>query len=85
MSILHVIDLKYLGEHRLALRFDDSTEGEVDLSNDLSGEVFAPLRDPNFFAHAKIEGGAVTWPNGADLAPEYLREKIANKTVDATA
>jgi len=85
MSILHVTDLEYLGEHRLALRFDDTTEGEVDLSKDLSGEVFEPLRDPSFFAQAKIEGGAVTWPNGADLAPEYLRDKIANNAVDATA
>ena len=34
----------------------------------LNGPVFAPLRDQAYFERFFIEGGAVTWPNGADIA-----------------
>ena len=62
----------------LHLRFADGTEGDVDLSDKLEGEVFAPLRDPAFFRQVSVhpEFHTVVWPNGADLAPEYLYEQV---------
>ena len=61
----------------LCLEFNDGAVHEVDLSDELHGEVFEPLRDPEFFAKAAVnpEAGAVEWPNGADLAPEFLASK----------
>jgi hypothetical protein len=38
--ILHVVDAKYLGCHRVYLRFNNGVEGEVDLSDSLEGPVF---------------------------------------------
>lgn len=32
--------------------------------------MLAPLRDPAYF-------GALTWPNGFDSAPEWLRREMA--------
>jgi hypothetical protein len=69
---------RYLGGHSVWLRFSDGLEGTVDLSQDIAGEVFEPLRDATFFAQVKLhpELHTLVWPNGADFAPEFLREKL---------
>ena len=38
------------------------------------GTMFAPLKDPAFFAQVRVdeERGTVVWPNGLDLDPETL-------------
>lgn len=66
---------------RLHVEFADGTAGEVRLDPFLSasrvaGTVFEALRDPAFFAQVRIELGAVTWPNGADLAPDAMYDNI---------
>ena len=43
--------------------------------------VFADLATPDFFAQAYLELGVVTWPNGADLDPMWMYERVmAEKT-----
>lgn len=71
---LHVTRVEHLGGYSLLLDFTDGTSKEVDLTNELHGTVFEPLKDPAFFAQAAVnpETMTVEWPNGADLAPEYL-------------
>lgn len=61
----------------LRLEFNDGAVREVDLSDELHGEVFTPLRDPGFFVKAAVnpETGTIEWPNGADFAPEFLAGK----------
>ena len=68
-----VTHIKVLDGYRLEISFDDGVRGVVSLSDRLFGPVFEPLKDPSFFAQARVdEFGAVTWPNGADLAPDAL-------------
>ena len=73
-----ITSARYLGDHSIWLRFSDGLEGNVDLSRDLAGEVFEPLRDEAFFARVALhpELRTLVWPNGADFAPEFLREKL---------
>ena len=75
---LHVEKVQYLHDYVLRLRFNDGTEGEVDLNDELYGEVFEPLRDPDQFrrVHVDPKTRTVAWENGADFAPEFLFEKI---------
>jgi hypothetical protein len=55
------------------LRFRDGTTGEVDLSRELWGTVFEPLRDVEYFKRFTVhpELKTLVWPNGADFAPEF--------------
>ena len=74
--ILRVTDAKVVNDFVLWVRFNDGSEGEVDLSNELDGPVFEPLEDPKVFAQVRLDPDThtVAWPNGADLAPEFLHQ-----------
>lgn len=73
-----VTEARYLQDYRIWLRFDDGTEGEIDLAGELNGEVFEPLRDRTVFASFAVnpDTGTIEWPDGADLAPEFLYARI---------
>lgn len=55
----------------------------MDLGPELDGPVFGPLRDAAIFAQARVdpELRTVAWPNGADLAPESLRDLVRQRAV----
>ena len=46
----------------------------VNLESSLSGLVFQPLNDPDYFRRFTIPFNTIQWENGADFAPEYLYE-----------
>ena len=73
-----LVEARYVREFTLWLRFSDGVEGEVDLSEELDGPIFEPLKDPKVFCSFQLhpELRTVTWPNGADFAPEFLRERV---------
>ena len=78
---LHVVGAKHIASHRVYLEFNDGTSGEVDLSQSLTGPIFEPLRAPEYFRQFSLEGHTLTWPNGADFAPEFLHELMESQTV----
>jgi len=66
-------------EHGLLdLTFADGTTGEMSVLERLHGPVFALARTHDGFAQAvlDIESGTVAWPDGADLAPDVLYERV---------
>ena len=76
--ILHVIEAEYERDYIIHLKFNDGAEGFVDLANELYGEMFAPLREVQTFKAFKVDSelNTIVWDNGADLAPEFLRERL---------
>jgi hypothetical protein len=73
-----VVKAKYEHDYVVHIRFGDGTEGDVDLDNELHGEIFEPLKDKTLFMKVAVhpEFHTLYWPNGADLAPEFLYDKV---------
>ena len=75
--LIGVEEATYVIGYTIHLRFSDGTEGDIDLKAHLYGPVFEPLLDletfRSFTVHPELR--TITWPNGADFAPEFLYEK----------
>ncbi|PKM06827.1 MAG: DUF2442 domain-containing protein [Gammaproteobacteria bacterium HGW-Gammaproteobacteria-4] len=71
-------DATYRGGYRIALKFADGVEGEIDLEAELWGDMFEPLKDKARFAEVVFDSelGTIVWPNGADFAPEFLYQSL---------
>ena len=76
MKFLHIEEAKYLEGPRVWLKFSDGIDGQVDLKGQLDGPIFEALQDLEYFKQFKLEGHTLTWPNGADFAPEYLHDLL---------
>ncbi len=77
--MIDVIRLERLGAFVLRVEFSNDSIGERDFSAMVAepGPMLAPLRDPAYFDRVFLECGAPTWPNGFDIAPEWLRCEMA--------
>lgn len=73
---LHVTSVIYLEDYKLRLQFSNRAVKDVDLSDELYGEVFEPLKGIEFFKQMAVnpDTNTIEWPNGADFAPEFLYE-----------
>jgi hypothetical protein len=71
--------LERLGGFRLRVEFCDGSAGVHDFSAMVNepGPMLAPLREEAYFKRVFLEFGALTWPNGFDIAPEWLRREMA--------
>ncbi len=78
MGLVEVTSVSPAGQWKLHLTFSDGFSGTADLRwLEGRGGVFEPLQDPAYFAKVRVddEMGTVVWPNGADVAPETLRQR----------
>jgi len=75
---IEVLDAKYLGDYKINLIFNTGESKIVDLSGELNGKVFEPLKDKAYFQSFMIKYNTIEWSNGADFAPEFLLE-LGNK------
>ncbi len=73
-----VVQATYQHDFIVHLKFDDGTQGDVDLADELYGQIFEPLRDVKLFMQVVVhpEFQTICWPNGADFAPEFLYERV---------
>ncbi|MBK5939352.1 DUF2442 domain-containing protein [Halochromatium roseum] len=71
---LHVREARHLRDYTVELFFNDGRQGVADLRPALSGPAFEPLLDVEVFSQLRVdtELDTIVWPNGADLAPEFL-------------
>lgn len=76
MEILKVQKACYVKDFVIHLQFNNGFEKDVNLENELWGEVFEPLKDINLFKKFKLNKWTIEWENGADFAPEFLLKLI---------
>jgi hypothetical protein len=75
--------LAVLPNYRIAVTFQDGTQGVADLSAVTTCRecgIYSALKDPAYFQQVRMELGAVTWPNGADLDPLWMYEEISQRS-----
>jgi hypothetical protein len=80
-----LIEAVPLEDCRLKIRFEDGSEGIVDVAKcvNFTG-VFAALHDPKEFKAVRVdpELGTVCWPGGADLDPDVLYALVTGQVID---
>ncbi len=81
-----LVQATWLGGHRIRLEFEDGCAGVLDMEGRIWRGVFEPLQDVAQFRQFRLnrEWNTITWPTGADLAPEYLYEQASNNPVPET-
>jgi hypothetical protein len=73
----NVIAAEVVRDYVVRVKFEDGSEGEIDLAPELWGPVFEPLKNADYFRQMTVaEYGTIAWPNGADFAPEFLYERV---------
>lgn len=75
------IEVRALPGFRIWLRYDDGTEGEVDLS-DLAGRgVFKAWDDAMFFGSVRLGShGAIEWGTDIDIYPDAMYLRLTGKS-----
>jgi hypothetical protein len=76
-----VTKAKYVNDYLIEVKFNDGTKKIIDFKSWLSGPVFKPLRNKDYFKKFFIDGPTIAWPNGADIAPETLYAAMAVEVV----
>lgn len=74
--MLKVIDVDYIKNYELLVKFNNRELKKVDLYPYLKGEVFGELLNPDKFIQYGLTRYTIEWVNGADLAPEFLYEIV---------
>jgi hypothetical protein len=75
---LHTTIVRATSNYHLYAEFNNGAKGTIDLSQELWGEMFEPLKNTALFATAAQDPimQTVRWDNGADLAPEFLHDLL---------
>ncbi|MBR5927280.1 MAG: DUF2442 domain-containing protein [Spirochaetia bacterium] len=83
--MLCVTSAEYAGDYKIKVKFNDSTSGIADFKQKVSTDhrpIIRELQDIELFKNFWIEADTITWRNGVDFAPEFIKSLIKKgKTV----
>lgn len=69
-----VIEATWLKDYSIHVVFSNGKEGNIDLQPFLGQGIFEQLLNKDYFRKMFVDGWTISWPNGADIAPETLYE-----------
>jgi hypothetical protein len=73
-QFIRVQSIEPLDPPMMRVHFTNGEQRDLNLAAYIaSGDIFEQVRnDALFFRSAQVEGGTITWPNGADIDPDVL-------------
>ena len=79
--IIFLQEARYVSQHKVFLRFNDGTQGEVDLKDVVDiHPAAASLKDPAEFSKFHLDSWpTLCWDCGFDIAPESLYERVVHQ------
>jgi hypothetical protein len=76
----NVIEVKPLDNFCLWIKFEDDFTSAVDIKPFINKGISSKLADEKYFKNVKIdEFGGISWENGFDFCPNFLREYISHQ------
>jgi hypothetical protein len=78
-----VVSVRHAGDFRLSVTFADGASGTFDVGPALgkAGAMGQVTLAPDCFPRVFLEFGALTWPSGYDICPDWLRIEMAKAGV----
>jgi len=79
--MIYVVKAEYLRDFIVSVTFNDGLSAELDLGPMIKDDTRAIVRqllDVTLFSRLTVDADTIVWPNGFDLAPEYLYERAQN-------
>ena len=75
------VEVKARKNFRIWLRYDDGTQGDVDLSDVAGQGVFAAWNDVAFFNSVRLGShGAIEWGENLDICPDAMYLRLTGKS-----
>lgn len=72
-----IIEVKPLENYSIWVRFSDNRSAIVNIKPFIKTGISVELLDYDYFKQVKIdEFGGISWENGFDFCPNYLREIV---------
>lgn len=77
--MVRIVAIQRIGAYQLECSFNNGIVKTINFADHwdaFSGPIFHHLRDPEFFKTVSLppESETIEWPNGADVAAEFLFE-----------
>jgi len=70
-----VVSVRPNEDYSITVSFEDGVEGVLDMKPYLDFGVFKKIKDYEHFRRVQVEYDTVEWECGADLDPEFIRDK----------
>ena len=74
--MLHVIDAKYIGNYKISVEFNDGCRFVADFESVIKSDqrpIVRQLADLIIFKDFTLHAHTITWSNGVDFAPEFIK------------
>ena len=70
-----IVDIRALANYKIWILFADGFNATIDIKPYITTGISTKLLDVDYFNQVKIDQfGGITWENGFDFCPNYLRE-----------